>query len=96
MGSKGVATPMTWREICRSDAYRGRWVALDKVRYDQIRSQPIEAEVVDADEDLGALCTRIRESDRTACAILFCEDEPFDRQPAVRRSPAPPPRFAHR
>jgi len=46
---------MGWREICRADEYRGRWVALDNVRYDPMTSRPLEAEVVDADEDLADL-----------------------------------------
>lgn len=66
---------MRWPEICRSDLYRGRWVALDSVRYDPATSQPIEAEVVDVDEDLADLCARMRASDRTSCAILHCEEE---------------------
>lgn len=70
-----MATRLPWPEICRSEQYRGRWVALDNVRYDPATSQPIEGEVVDADEDLGDLCTRMREADRTSCAILHCEEE---------------------
>ncbi len=70
MGSR-----MTWRQICRSDDYRGRWVALDNCRYDQVTASPIEGDVVDADEDLAELCGRMREADKTHCAILFCEDE---------------------
>ena len=66
---------MTWRELCRSDEYRGRWVALDNVRYDPSTSQPIDGDVVDADEDLADLCARMRSSDRTACAILHCEED---------------------
>jgi hypothetical protein len=30
--------------------------------------------VVDADDDLAELCTRIRESDWKNCAILFCAE----------------------
>ena len=66
---------MAWRELCQSDEYRGRWVALDNVRYDPVTQQPIEGEVVDADEDLADLCARMRSTDRTACAILHCEDD---------------------
>lgn len=50
-------------------------MALDNVRYDPATAQPLEGEVVDADEDLGDLCTRMREADRTSCAILHCEEE---------------------
>lgn len=66
---------MTWSEVCCSDRFRGRWVALDNVRYAAGSSAPVEADVVDADEDLAELCSRIRAADRTSCAILFC-DEP--------------------
>ncbi len=66
---------VAWRELCRSDEYRGCWVALDNVRYDPATAQPVEGEVVDADEDLADLCARMRSTDRTACAILHCEDD---------------------
>jgi hypothetical protein len=81
---------MMWPEICHSEQYRGRWVALDNVRYDPITSQPIEAEVVDADEDLGDLCARMRAADRTSCAILHAEDENFT--PVGVRLPVHSPR----
>jgi hypothetical protein len=35
----------------------------------------MEGDVVDTDEDLAELCRRMREADKTHCAILFCEDE---------------------
>src|SRR5262249_25956955 len=70
MGSR-----LTWRQICRSEDFRGRWVALDNCRYDQSRASPTEGDVVDADEDLAELCRRMREADKTHCAIAFCEDE---------------------
>ena len=74
MGSRsGMRSRMEWRSICQSELYQGRWVALDCVRYDPVSAQPLEGEVVDADEDLADLCARMRASDRTACAILFCE-----------------------
>lgn len=77
MGSKiRLAAPrMTWRDICRSKEFAGRWVALDNVRYVQGGSQPAEADIVDADDDLADLCARMREADRTACAILFAEND---------------------
>jgi len=85
---------MAWRELCQSDEYRGRWVALDNVRYDPVTSQPIEGEVVDADEDLADLCARMRATDRTACAILHCEDDE-GYLPLARRRPSDHPRAAH-
>ena len=80
MGSR-----LTWRQICRSEDYRGRWIALDNCRYDQGTASPTEGDVVDADEDLAELCRRMREADKTHCAIAFCEDEVIvesSRQPA--------------
>jgi hypothetical protein len=83
MGSR-----LTWNQICRSADYRGRWVALDNCRYDQISAAPVEGDVVDTDEDLAELCGRIREADKTHCAILFCdEDVIIDTTP----SPSPQP-----
>ncbi len=94
MGStRRKATRLPWPEICRSEQYRGRWVALDNVRYDPVTSQPLEAEVVDADEDLGDLCTRMREADRTSCAILHCEEEVTP--PVSLRRPVQGPRAMH-
>lgn len=80
---------MRWPEICGSDAYRGRWVALDHVRYDPAGSQPVEAEVVDADEDLAELCARMRGADRSSCAVLFCDPE--DQAARPNRASEPPP-----
>jgi hypothetical protein len=64
---------LTWGEIRRNASYRGRWVALDRCRYDD-RSQPVEGEVVDADEDLASLCARIQQRGQARCAILFCDE----------------------
>lgn len=66
---------MTWPQICRSEQFKGLWVALDNCRYDQSNMQPIEGDVVDSDEDLAELCGRLREAQRGSCAILFCEGE---------------------
>jgi hypothetical protein len=75
---------LTWVEIVRSRDLRGRWVALDRCRYERGLSHPVEADVVDADEDLSELCNRIREADRSHCAIVFCEE---DTAPAASRRP---------
>jgi hypothetical protein len=66
---------MTWPEVCRSEQFKGLWVALDNCRYDQATRQPIEGDVVDSDPELADLCARMRETGRSACAILYCEDE---------------------
>lgn len=82
---------MTWREICHSEAFLGRWVALDNVRYDPDTAQPSEADVVDVDEDLAELCARMREGSHTSCSILFCEEDASS-APVSWRPSAPPPR----
>ena len=70
-----MATRMTWPELQRSGEYRGRWVALDNCRYDARTAQPVEGSIVDADEDLAELCSRIRSEDGRHCAIVFCGDD---------------------
>lgn len=68
-------TRMTWPELCRSEQFRGLWVALDNCRYDQATRQPIEGDLVDSDEELSELCARMRQAGRGSCAILFCDDD---------------------
>lgn len=75
-----------------SDAYRGRWVALDNCRYDARTAQPVEGTIVDADEDLAELCTRIRQNEGRHCAILFCDEAAAEETPipsSTRRSSYP-------
>jgi hypothetical protein len=67
-----LATHATWPELQRSDEFRGLWVALDNCRYDARTAQPVEGSVVDSDEDLAELCSRIRSEDGRHCAIVFC------------------------
>ena len=89
MGSR-----LTWPQICRSDEFRGRWVALDACRYDPRTAQPTEGTVVDADEDLVALCSRMQASDSKHCAILYCDERVTVEEvtPASARvSSVPPP-----
>ena len=62
---------MTWDDICNCDEYRGRWVALDGCHYDEATGRATEGELVDIDDDLVELCTRIREADLKNCAILY-------------------------
>jgi hypothetical protein len=68
----------TWPEICQINEYHGLWLALDHCRYDQTTLQPIEGQVVDADEDLTSLCTRMRSSGQASCAIRFCDAEALE------------------
>jgi len=70
-----MTTRMTWPELCHSEQFKGMWVALDNCRYDSATRQPIEGDVVDADNELSELCARMREMGRGSCAILFCDDE---------------------
>ena len=85
---------LTWPQICQSDAFRGRWVALDACRYDPRTAQPAEGTVVDADEDLVALCARMQQADSRHCAILFCDD-PSEAPASARPTSSAPPRALH-
>ena len=92
MGSR-----LTWPQICRSDEYRGRWVALDECKFDARTAQPSEGSVVDADTDLVALCARMQASDSKHCAILYCEDDGLmDERPPVEPAAGPDPYAAPR
>jgi hypothetical protein len=52
--------------------------------------------VVDADEDLVALCSRMQASEAKHLAILFCEEAPPEEPPpSPRHPPDPPPRALH-
>lgn len=82
-----MTTRMTWPELCHSEQFKGLWVALDNCRYDQATRQPIEGDVVDADDELSELCARMREKGRSSCAILFCDDEVLVQ--STRRGSAP-------
>lgn len=64
---------MNWSGL--SGQLKGRWVALDNCRYDQATLQPIEGDVVDADENLAELCGRMRKKGKNSCAIFFCAKE---------------------
>ncbi len=49
--------------------------------------------MVDADEDLVALCNRMQAGDRSRCAILYCDgEEPTSQPPPTRArlSSSPP------
>ena len=84
---------MTWPQICRTGEFTGLWVALDNCLYDGRTAQPVEGTIIDADEDLVELCTRIRHSENKHCAILFCEGAEESPPPSttLRRSTPPPP-----
>lgn len=76
MGSKS-GVRQTWVEICSCGDYRGRWVALDGVRYEESTTRPAEGTVIDSDDDLAQLCARLRSENRRCCAIVHAdEDQP--------------------
>lgn len=77
---------LSWPQISRSAEFKGLWVALDNCRYDQSSMQPVEGDVVDADEDLAELCGRLREGQRSSCAILYCGGDVLVEQ---RATPVP-------
>ena len=81
---------MTWPELCRSDRFKGLWVAIDNRVYDQATRQPIEGDVVDSDEELSELCGRMREAGRSSCTIVFCQHDVY-----VTPSTAPAPNDRH-
>lgn len=64
---------MSWREICAHSQFRGRWIAIDDCRYEESDDHPVEGTVIDADDDLAELCSRMKTSHRRCCAIMFCE-----------------------
>ena len=82
-----MTTRMTWPELCRSDKFRGLWVAIDNCRYDPSTRQPVEGDVVDSDPQLSELCSRMREAGRSACTILFCDGDVYVEPAAPRSSP---------
>ncbi len=81
-----MVTRITWPELCRSEQYKGLWVALDNCRYDAVTRQPVEGDVVDADPELSELCARMRGTGRCACTILFCQDHVFVQEAPPRSS----------
>ena len=64
---------MTWSEILDSADLRGRWIALGECSFDEHTGHATEGLVVDADDDLGELCSRMRESRWRNCAICFAD-----------------------
>ena len=82
MGSRLTTSPaaalqhrISLQQAKQDGLLRGRWVALDDCRYDMRTSQVIEGCIVDSDEDLVELCTRMRSADLQHCAILFCSED---------------------
>jgi hypothetical protein len=85
--SSSAAVPqarLSLQQARQNGLLRGRWVALDECRYDKKTSQVIEGSIVDSDEDLVELCTRMRRADLQHCAILFCSED--DETPPASRA----------
>lgn len=68
-------TTLSWPDLCRSDKFRGLWVAIDNCKYDSRTRQPVEGDVVDSDPELSELCARMRETGKGSCSIIFCDGE---------------------
>ncbi len=66
-----MASRMTWQQISQHPAWQGQWVALEECAFG---GDAREGTVVDADENLATLCTRLRDAEMSHCAILFCPD----------------------
>jgi hypothetical protein len=67
------AQRMTWDEICTSDSLRGRWVAMNDCSFDETTGRTTAGFVVDSDDDLAELCSRIRDSEWKNCSIVLVE-----------------------
>ena len=68
---------MSWPDLCRSDCYKGLWVAIDNCRFDQQTRQPVEGDVVDSDAEFSELCARMNETGRKSCTIVFCDSDVY-------------------
>jgi hypothetical protein len=64
---------MTWEQICDDQGLRGRWVAMDECSFDETTGRAMEGLVVDSDDDLAELCSRMRESKWKNCSIVFAD-----------------------
>lgn len=87
MGSRSESR-RSWVELCSSEEFKGRWVALDAARYDETTERPTEGTVVDADDDLAELCGRLKNTGRKNCAVVYCE-EPEERHERPSRLSRP-------
>lgn len=86
-----------WQQLCASQEFQGQWVALDECEYDESTGEAREGAVVDADKDLSALCQRLRDEQRSHCAVLFCSRERTSEPPPAGSGDDDPfARSAHR
>ena len=65
---------MTWEEICTDEALRGRWIAMDECSFDEATGRATEGLVVDSDDDLAELCSRMRDSQWKNCSIVYADE----------------------
>lgn len=87
----------SWHELCSSQEFQGQWVALDECKYDESTGAAREGAVVDADKDLPKLCQRLRDEQRTHCAVMFCSRERTSEPPPASSDDDDPfARSAHR
>ena len=73
---------LTWDEICQRTTYHGCWVAMESCVYDEETGATTEGLVVDFDGDLATLCHRVRQAERSGCAIVFCDAAAADQTAA--------------
>jgi hypothetical protein len=85
----GKVVRVLWSQLVANDETRGRWVALDDVRYDELSREPLDGCLIDADDDVAALCARIQLREGRACSILFCEESERGARRHGRRIGAP-------
>jgi hypothetical protein len=64
---------LSWPQIQSDQTFRGRWVALCDCVLDDSR-RPLAGSVIDCDEDLVALCSRIRDGGGRRCTICYCDE----------------------
>ena len=85
-----TVTRMMWPDICPSDSTPGGGSLSTTCRYDPHGAAP-RGRCGRRGRGLGELCARMRESDRTSCAILFCDEDVFAAPVITRPSQVPPP-----
>lgn len=69
--SNGIARPR-WTEIRHMNEFRGSWVALSHCTFDD-NGNTIDGKLVDYDEELSVLCSRLRDNGWTDCELLHID-----------------------
>ncbi len=70
-----MGTGLSWQQLCSSEAYRGRWVALEMAAPNAALTGDFHGSVVYVDDDLAALCKRVQASDERNLVICFCDSD---------------------